>query len=422
MPRPLREEILPPDENCCAHLYNRCVQGLYLCGKDYRSGKDYSYRRDWIAQRLEQLASVYLIDILAFAVLENHLHVVVRTLPEEVTKMTDREVAIRWLSLHPGRIIEDFVCVEPNEAQISDLLKDPDKIQRIRKDISSCSYFMKDLCEPIAKRANKEEGRTGHFWEDRFKASRLLDALAILVCCAYVDLNSMRAGIANSLEDSNYTSIQARIQAKNRCLAASLALTKISLSNEDPGMGIEKISREDLRMRIKQAREVANKNLVLKDAWLAKLTLDHDEFLNPRTSQLNTLGLRASDKGFLNMELQQYIEILHEALRFKPGNKDLSKSQIEAFDDAKTGGTPLENVLWMISDYKRVFGNSCRIGDAVSLKKELERAGKRWSRNSRIPNLFYGTEQLYYDQEKKRYRTLKHDNRANTETMEIAAS
>jgi hypothetical protein len=92
MPRPLRDDVLPPDESCFAHLYNRCVQGTYLCGIDPATGKDYSHRKKWIVQRLEQLASVYLIDILAFAVLDNHLHVVVRTLPDEVKKLTDRQV------------------------------------------------------------------------------------------------------------------------------------------------------------------------------------------------------------------------------------------------------------------------------------------------------------------------------------------
>ena len=146
MPRPLRDDVLPPDESCFAHLYNRCVQGTYLCGIDHATGKDYSHRKRWIVQRLEQLASVYLIDILGFAVLDNHLHVVVRTLPDEVKKLTDRQVAIRWLSLHPGWLLEEFVCVEPTEAQIKQLLADPEKIEQIRRNLSSPSTFMKDLC------------------------------------------------------------------------------------------------------------------------------------------------------------------------------------------------------------------------------------------------------------------------------------
>jgi len=420
MPRPLRDEILPPDENCFAHLYNRCVQGLYLCGKDYKTGKDYSYRKDWIAQRLEQLASVYLIDIVAFAILENHLHVVVRTLPDEVEKMSDRDVAIRWLSLHPGRMIDDFVCIEPNEVQINELLNDPKKLERIRHDISSCSYFMKDLCEVIAKRANKEEGRTGHFWEDRFKASRLLDALAILVCCAYVDLNPIRAGMAVSLEKSNYTSIQARIQSNNQCLTSSIAFSKVYLSGAESANGISVISEEKLLREIQKAKEGALKNMVPKDAWLAKLSIDVDQCVDPRVSHLNKSGVRASDKGFLEIGLGQYIDILVEALRFKPGNEGLRSSTTEGLKKIETEGTPMENILLMISDYKRVFGNSCRIGNPVTLKKELERTGKSRSRYSRLPTLLYGPDQLTHDPENDYFRKRITNKEASSDTSVTA--
>ena len=45
-----------------------------------------------------------------------------------------------------------------------------------------------------------------------FKNQALLDEAALLACMAYVDLNPARAGLATSLADSDFTSVQQRVQ------------------------------------------------------------------------------------------------------------------------------------------------------------------------------------------------------------------
>ena len=72
---------------------------------------------------------------------------------------------------------------------------------------------MRVLCQYIAVRANREDHELGKFWQSRFRAVRLLDEAALLACAAYVDLNPIRAAMAETLEQSDYTSVQRRIQS-----------------------------------------------------------------------------------------------------------------------------------------------------------------------------------------------------------------
>ena len=70
---------------------------------------------------------------------------------------------------------------------------------------------MKVLNENVARRANKEDECGGHFWESRYKSQALLDEKAVLSAIAYVDLNPIRAAMADTPETSDHTSIKLRI-------------------------------------------------------------------------------------------------------------------------------------------------------------------------------------------------------------------
>ena len=59
--------------------------------------------------------------------------------------------------------------------------------------------------------ANAEDNASGRFWQGRFKSQALLDEAALIAAMVYVDLNPIRAGMAETPEESDYTVIQQRI-------------------------------------------------------------------------------------------------------------------------------------------------------------------------------------------------------------------
>jgi REP element-mobilizing transposase RayT len=191
------------------HCIARCVRRSFFFGVDDK-GRDLNYRKPWFLKRLELLGKVFAIDIPAYAVMSNHYHLVLHVDKVRSDSWSMEEVIKRWLQLYRGpELVQRFVareCLTDEELKVVQGLA-----EMWRNRLCSISWFMSCLNYYIALQANREDGCTGHFWEGRFKSQALLDEAALLSCMTYVDLNPVRAGIAQGLESSDYTSIQARI-------------------------------------------------------------------------------------------------------------------------------------------------------------------------------------------------------------------
>jgi REP element-mobilizing transposase RayT len=177
------------------HCVSRCVRRAYLCGEDKLTGNDYEHRRGWVEARLKLLAGLFGIEVFAYAVMKNHLHVVLRNNPKRVASWDDTEVGRRWMTLFPGQRDKQGQGLV-GEDGMKAFLEDAQRVAECRSRLGSLSWFMRCLNEPIARMANREDDCSGRFWEGRFFSQRLEDDGALFACMAYVDLNPVRAGIA----------------------------------------------------------------------------------------------------------------------------------------------------------------------------------------------------------------------------------
>ena len=209
MTRP-RSELISKENTPYYHCIVRCVRRAFLCGNDPITGKNYDHRKKWTVQRLKQLASIFAIDICAYAVLSNHYHVVLHINEDKSASWSDREVVERWTSIFSGpSSAKGWLSGEVLTSTERDALDGLIPIWRER--LTDISWFMRCMNETIARQANKEDNCTGRFWEGRFKSQALLDEVALLACMSYVDLNPVRAKISKDLITSDFTSIQNRL-------------------------------------------------------------------------------------------------------------------------------------------------------------------------------------------------------------------
>jgi REP element-mobilizing transposase RayT len=209
MPRP-RKTLIAIEDTPYYHVVSRCVRRAFLCGVDHDTGENFEHRRAWIEQRIRLLASLFAIDICAYAVMSNHLHIVVKLHPQEANNWSTHDVLSRWTSLFKGTLLVQRYLAS-GVISTTELDTVHSCVEVYRQRLTSLSWFMKCLNEPIARQANQEDGCTGHFWEARFKSQALLTEEALLSCMAYVDLNPVRAEMAKTPEGSDYTSIKERL-------------------------------------------------------------------------------------------------------------------------------------------------------------------------------------------------------------------
>ncbi|MEX1026846.1 MAG: hypothetical protein WD049_02390 [Candidatus Paceibacterota bacterium] len=361
MPRLARGEYVDPHEVQVFHAVQRCVRRAFLCGHDLVTGKSFEHRRQWIRERMEFLASVFAIDCLTYTVLSNHLHVVLRSRPDVVATWHDDDVARRWCKLFPRRRQEDGSPAEPTDEELKMLTGNSVRLAEVRRRLSDVSWWMRATAENIARRANREDECSGRFWEGRFKAQLLLDEASLLACAAYVDLNPVRAAIAKSLQDSEFTGAKDRLDDLQTRM-------ETSSSAASPRRGP---TRSAASGRATHAWERSRRRQ--KSGWMSPLEIN--EKSDPAGPDVSPCGRRASLKGFLSMSLTKYLELLDWTGRqLRAGTRGAIPAELAPILE-RLG---LDATGWcdLVQKFGKLFKRAA--GTAASLSSEAARRGQSY--------------------------------------------
>ena len=290
------------------------------------------------------------------------MHVILRNRPDVVKTWSDQEIARRIWYLFPKRKDKDGLAADPTEFELNSLCGSRKNVQEYRRRLSDISWLMRQLAEHVAIKANKEDDCTGRFWEGRFKSQPLLDEAAILACSAYVDLNPVRALIAETPEESDFTSVQDRIES-----------VKI----------LKRVTRKTAgRKRTKrQKQQIAE---TLRDRFLAPVYLNERKQTGPQVSKSES---RASDKGFLPIKLLDYLQLVEwtgrQIIRGKRGRiPDRCQPILDRL------GVSREVWCELVKEFGRLFGRVA--GSPDSLNKSAESSGIAGRRSRGGPELLGG--------------------------------
>ena len=366
-----RRDVFDPDCVGVYHCYNRCSQRARLCGFDPVTQQDFSHRKDWIRDGLKDLAGAMAIDVLDYAVLDNHLHVILRNRPDVVAGWSDEEVVRRWWLVAPERRDEQGKPAEITQLELASLLADQAQVNKLRSRLSDISWLMRQLCQSVARRANKESNVTGRFFAPRFGCERILDEAGLLACSMYVNLNLVRAGMANTPEESEYTSAFDRIRGHMQRQQAELGQVSVGGdSGDDPDAWLAPLfldERSEAYPTELQAADAGDDSaLPAADASPSATTSIHG----------NSLGSpRASEKGYLPLTLEAYLTLLDWTGRqLRDGQQGTIPSELLPI--LQRLGIRPETWFDVVHGYDSKFRTV--VGRVEAIRREALRRGRRW--------------------------------------------
>jgi REP element-mobilizing transposase RayT len=393
MPAYARRDIVSDDQVGVYHCIARCVRRAFLCGVDPYTGRDYNHRKQWVIERLRQLAGVFGVEVCGYAVMSNHIHLVLRNRPDLTRAWSCEEVALRWRKIFPLHDDASGAPIEPEKHDLAMLTADASRLSALRGRLASLSWFMRCLCEWIARKGNHEDKCCGRFWEGRFRSQVLLDEAAILACSVYVDLNPIRAGVAATPEESEYTSGCDRI----RSLAVDAAGTPPAAVDPSPAVS----QRPDAwlcELTLEEGSIAPAPASVANEAWTDVKSVVHDGgsmtdvagdvVVSDRSATAlpagnlvlsagttRKLGPRASDQGFLPIEIKKYLMLLDWT------GRELRRDKRGAIPDHLApilDRLGLERSHWIetVRDFGRMFKQAA--GRWSSLAHAAPRCSRRW--------------------------------------------
>ncbi len=204
MPRISR--MLIPDEKTAYHVMSRTALDGFPFG---------NVEKEKFVNIIKRYSKLYFAEIIGFTIMDNHWHLLTIMHPER--NFSDEDIKNRFIDFH-GK--DTFFPAE--------------RIPYFREKWSSLSEFIRDIKQSFSRFYNKIHNRRGTLWGERFKSVIVQNGETLINCLAYIDLNSIRAGIVKKPDDYRWSSIGYHAQTDNKddFLSLNFGLVEFGQMNE----------------------------------------------------------------------------------------------------------------------------------------------------------------------------------------------
>jgi len=191
-----RIKVEPQTGDAVYHCMSRTVNGERLFD---------DLAREILRRQLWLVAEYCGVEILTYAILANHFHVLV-LVPNQTNLPDDAELLRRYQLLYPKPTRYQAARLAVIQAELA--TNGPEAVTWRRRQLTlmgDISQFMKLFKQRFSIWFNKCHRRFGTLWSERFK-SVLVEPQgdALRTVAAYIDLNLVRAGLVSDPKDGRY--------------------------------------------------------------------------------------------------------------------------------------------------------------------------------------------------------------------------
>jgi putative transposase len=193
--RQARFKIDAAEGEAVYHVMTRTVNGEHLLGDS---------EKEVLRKQLWQIADYCGLEIITYAIMNNHFHVLVRV-PQKVD-LSDSELIRRYQVLYPKPTKYQTAKLEVIRTQLNS--NEPEAQawrDRQRAMMGDLSQFMKLVKQRFSVWFNRSHQRFGTLWAERFKSVLVEGKSGVMrTMAAYIDLNPVRAGLVNDPKDYRF--------------------------------------------------------------------------------------------------------------------------------------------------------------------------------------------------------------------------